>query len=192
MNRWFDVFQPIGLAMGGSGEAPPVRSTDVLILVGASILTAAFFVHGWQEPILFGTTAEVCEDQEGEWTYAPDNLSGSCKSPSVTLEYNLFGGDEFKLEWKGNFTELVITMDETSINAPEPVENTIVYKAGEGGTYTFEIKFDDEGEAETSVSRAFFLDWLLYPLGGLLLGYGFLLKSRKAKNDDVLEAEIIS
>ena len=55
-----------------------------------------------------------------------------------------------------------------------------------------EIKFEDEGEVESSVSRVFFLDWLLYPIGGLLLGYGFLLKSRKAKNDDVLEAEIIS
>ena len=178
--------------MGGSGEAPPVRSTDVLILVGASILAAAFFVHGWQEPISLGSNAETCENQDGEWTYAPDNISGSCSSPSVILEYNLFKGDEFKLEWKGNFSELIVTMDESSMNVPEPVENTIVYKAGEGGTYTFEIEFKDEGEVETSVSRVFFLDWLLYPIGGLLLGYGFLLKSRKAKNEDVLEAEIIS
>ena len=62
--------------MGGSESAPPVRSTDILILVGASILTAAFFVHGWQEPISFGTTAEICEDQDGEWTYVHQTFRG--------------------------------------------------------------------------------------------------------------------
>ena len=69
--------------MGAGGAAPPVRSEDVMILVGATILLTIFVVQAWSIPTNIGCS----KDEDGK---------EECETYSV--KYELSEGDIFTLE----------------------------------------------------------------------------------------------
>ena len=48
--------------MGAGGAAPPVRSEDVMILVGSTILLTIFVIQAWSIP----TNIECSKDEDGK------------------------------------------------------------------------------------------------------------------------------
>ena len=62
--------------MGAGGEAPPVKSEDVMILIGSSILLITIILQAWSVP----TTVNEGEDNQYE------------------LKYDLSEGNEFSVE----------------------------------------------------------------------------------------------
>ena len=62
--------------MGAGGEAPPVKSEDVMILIGSSILLITIILQAWSVP----TTVNEGEDNQYE------------------LKYDLSEGNEFSIE----------------------------------------------------------------------------------------------
>jgi hypothetical protein len=145
--------------MGSGGEAPPVKTNDVLILIGASILLAAFITHAWAKPIL------IAEEP-------------------IISEYDLFSSDEVEITWVGNLSSIEITMDGMEQVTPDFVESSMIFKASESGTYTFVIDGDEGVEVTVSTSRALMIDWLLYPLGAIMLAFGLWKKIVEENDDD--------
>ena len=66
------------MCMGAGGEAPPVKSEDVMILIGSSIILTMFFVQVWSIPVEIECEEVDCETFE--------------------VKYDLSKGDEFTLE----------------------------------------------------------------------------------------------
>jgi len=150
--------------MGSGGEAPPVRTNDVLILIGASILLAAFITHAWVKPIVIG-------------------------DDPVVSEHDLFSSDEVKITWAGNISSIDILLAGVEQTTPAFVENSMTFKAPESGTYNFTIEGDEGVEVMVSTSRALMIDWLLYPIGGIMLAFGFWKKTLEGKGE-ILDALI--
>ncbi len=150
--------------MGGGGEAPPVKTNDVLILIGASILLAAFITHSWAKPIL------ITDDP-------------------IVSEYDLFSSDEVTISWTGNISSITISLANVEQQTPEFIENSMTFKAPESGSYNFIIVGDEGGEVIISTSRAFMIDWFLYPIGGIMLAYGFWKRTLEGE-DEILDALI--
>ena len=150
--------------MGSGGEAPPVKTNDVLILIGASILLAAFITHAWAKPII---------------------IAGD----PVVSEHDLFSSDEVKVTWTGNISSIDISLAGVEQKTPDFVENSMTFNAPESGTYTFTIEGDEGAEVMVSTSRALMVDWLLYPLGAIMLAYGFWKKSLEGE-EEILDALI--
>ena len=150
--------------MGSGGEAPPVKTNDVLILIGASILLAAFITHSWAKPMI------ISEEK-------------------VSKEYDLFSSDEVTISWSGNISSIAITMDGVEQKTPDFVEDSMTFKASESGSYKFEIEGDEGAEILISTSRAFMIDWLLYPLGAIMLAFGLWKKTVEGE-DEILDALI--
>ena len=150
--------------MGSGGEAPPVKTNDVLILIGASILLAAFITHSWAKPMI------ISEEK-------------------VSKEYDLFSSDEVTISWSGNISSIAITIDGVEQKTPDFVEDSMTFKASESGSYKFEIEGDEGAEILISTSRAFMIDWLLYPLGAIMLAFGLWKKTVEGE-DEILDALI--
>ena len=81
--------------MGAGGAAPPVKSEDVMILIGSCIVLTMFFVQAWSVPV------EIeCEEFECE---------------TFEVKYDLSKGDEFTLEvLDGEIIPTVILPDGSS------------------------------------------------------------------------------
>ena len=150
--------------MGSGGEAPPVKTNDVLILIGASILLAAFITHAWAKPMMIS-------------------------DEKVSKEYDLFSSDEVTISWSGNVSSIAISLDGIEQKTPDFVEKTMTFKASESGSYKFEIEGEEGVELLISTSRAFMIDWLLYPIGGIMLAFGLWKKALEGE-DEILDALI--
>jgi len=133
-------------------------------LIGASILLAAFITHAWAKPII---------------------IAGG----PVASEHDLFSSDEVKITWTGNISSIDISLVGVEQNTPDFVENSMTFKAPESGTYSFTIEGDDGAEVMVSTSRALMVDWLLYPLGAIMLAYGFWKKGLEGE-EEILDALI--
>ena len=150
--------------MGSGGEAPPVKTNDVLILIGASILLAAFVTHAWAKPIM------ISEEP-------------------VNKEYDLFSSDEVTISWSGNVSSITILLDDVEQKTPDFVESSMTFKAPESGNYKFTVEGDEGVEILISTSRALMIDWLLYPLGAIMLAFGLWKKALEGE-DEILDALI--
>jgi len=150
--------------MGSGGEAPPVKTNDVLILIGASILLAAFITHAWAKPII------IVEDP-------------------IVSEHDLFSSDEVKITWTGNISSIDISLVGVEQKTPDFVENSMTFKAPESGAYTFTIEGDEGVEVIVSTNRALMIDWLLYPIGAIMLAFGFWKKGLEGE-EEILDALI--
>ena len=64
--------------MGAGGAAPPVKSEDVMILIGSTILLTMLVIQAWSTPVSLN-----CDDDECDF---------------FEVKYDLSEGDEFTLE----------------------------------------------------------------------------------------------
>jgi len=154
--------------MGAGGAAPPVKSEDVMILIGSSILLTLLVVQAWSTPVSI-----MCDDLECE---------------TFEVKYDLSEGDSFKLEvLEGEIRPTVILPDETSDfgnNQNEYWE----YTAEVDGVHTFQIAGVEESSIDYSISRGIIIDYALYPVGVLILAFGILKRITKDVEEEAVEA----
>ena len=62
------------------------------------------------------------------------------------------------------------------------------YTAELSGVHTFQFEVDEESSIDYSISRGILIDYGLYPVGLLVLGFGILKRVYKEKDDEPLEA----
>ena len=155
-------------SMGAGGAAPPVKSEDVMILIGSCIILTMFFVQAWSVPV------EIeCEEFECE---------------TFEVKYDLSKGDEFTLEvLDGEIIPTVILPDGSS-DFGKNQDKEWDYTATTSGVHTFQIEAQEESSIDYSVSRGFIFDYGMYLVGILILGFGILKRITKEVPDEPIEA----
>jgi len=150
--------------MGGAGTAPKMKMSDALILVGATVLLGALFMHAWVSPM-------TLNGDDGTYEKHVNLMSGDRLVIDVTVE------NETTLR------TVVRDADDRVLEASNVVlaagdTDRYTYEAANGGAYSIEI--DTNGVDATldafSIERGFMIDMLPFPLGTVVLLYGLYLR----------------
>tara|TARA_B100000941_G_scaffold56443_4_gene36772 strand:+ start:20737 stop:21207 length:471 start_codon:yes stop_codon:yes gene_type:complete len=152
--------------MGAGGEAPPVKSEDVLILIGSTILLLIFIMQTWSTSVKIEATEEF------------------------DVKYDLSEGDIFSLDLIDGEVRPTVGLPNGEYITDFPVistEDNWKYTATQTGVHVFNFVGIQDSELDHDVSRGIIYDYGLYPLGFLILGFG-LLKKRSAQNLEPVEA----
>ena len=171
--------------MAGGGGAQAIKVSDVFILVGISILAAGFIMHAWVSPDEY--------EIEGE--------------EPVVIEKNVLLMKNDRLEFKINSESLdlltvsVYSHGEVYQLIPTNIEEQFSsnyrpqyeFKAEESGNYfvTAQITGDSNstGEVIIDVQRSLMFDFIVYPIGALMLSFG-IYKRKEEKSIEAIDAEI--
>ncbi|MGB1475785.1 MAG: hypothetical protein ACPG73_06250 [Candidatus Poseidoniaceae archaeon] len=154
--------------MGAGGAAPPVKSEDVMILIGSTVLLTLLVLQAWSTPIAVNCDGVECETFE--------------------IKYDLSEGDTFSLEViEGEIRPTVILPDGSS-DFDDNQNGDWEYKAKSDGVHTFQILGLEDSSIDYSVSRGIIFDYGLYPLGALILAFGILKRITKEVQEEALEA----
>lgn len=155
--------------MGAGGEAPPVKSADVMILVGASILLVVFILQAWAVP----TTITPGEE--------------------YVVKYDLAEGDTFSLVVEDGSVRPTVLLPSGDYYFGDDSDDEWSYVAEESGVHSFKFlalcnepsgcTTDSSPVIDYSVSRGLLLDFALYPIGALILGYGIVKRLAASKNE---------
>ena len=151
--------------MGAGGEAPPVKGEDVMILLGASIILVMLIIQTWVVP------TNIEEGPEKEFI----------------VKYELSEGNIFSLDVNEGVVKPQVYSPSGEWEAFDNVEDDWEYTAEESGVYSFKILAIEDSEIEYSLSRGIIFDYILYPIGALILGFG-IFKKIAAQEDEPIEA----
>ena len=155
-----------GMHMGAGGEAPPVKSEDVLILVGASILLVMLIIQTWTIP------TQIAEGDGNEFT----------------VKYDLSEGDTFSIKvLEGEVRPTVVLPSGEKQYSQNNVDDNWEFKVKDDGVHSFQILGLEDSEIEYDLSRGIFFDFIMYPIGIAFLSFG-IWKRRSEKNYEPLEA----
>jgi len=144
--------------MGAGGEAPPVKSEDVMILIGSSILLVMLVIQTWTVPTLI---------DEGEGN-------------EYTVKYDLSEGDEFTISVNdGVVRPIVVLPSGDKEYSSNNVESEWKFIADQDGVHTFQILALESAEIEYDLSRGVIMDFIMYPIGIAILGFGIWKRNAK-------------
>ena len=151
--------------------APPVKGEDVMILIGSSILLLTFIIHAWVSPVL------LTEDSE------------------FVVTHDMGVGDEFTLEVESGDVLVFVKAPGKDSYVEESVDGVTEewkYSAETDGLHAFKIVANG-GDATfiQSISRGIFFDFMLYPLGAAILGFG-MWKKKMTPVEDEPEVEVVA
>ncbi len=149
--------------MGASGEAPPVRGQDVMILVGASIILVMFIIQTWSVP----TTIKEGDDNE------------------FVIKYDLSEGDTFSLEVLDGQVRPTVALPSGELEQYSDVDTNWEFTAQESGVHSFIILGNEDSSIEYSVTRGIIFDLLPYVIGTAILAFGIWKKVALAKEDPI-------
>lgn len=150
--------------MGAGGDAPPVKSENVMILIGSSILLIMLIIQAWSIPTI------IPEDEDFQ------------------VKYDLAEGDIFYLTVTEGIVRPEVIQPSGYVEVSDKnVDGKWEYTAEEDGVHTFSIVPIEESEIQYDVSRGILFDYILYPIGFAILSFG-LWKKNANKPDEAIEA----
>ncbi len=155
--------------MGAGGAAPPVKSEDVMILIGSTILLTMFVLQAWTTPTTIACDENQCDTFE--------------------VKYDLSEGNEFSLEVLEGEVRPTVILPSGDSDFGDNTDDEWKYTAESSGVHTFQIQGIEESSIEYSLSRGILIDFGLYPVGALILGFGILKRmSIEEEEDEPMEA----
>ena len=172
--------------MAGGGTAEAMKVSDVFILVGISILVAGFVMHAWVDSeILSNEPGEAVVLEKSAIMMKNDKLlidldfeASYCFVASVTVYAGL---EKYQLVPVGDVDDC-----EFEYTAKEGGQHFVIVEVPERF-----IPDDDvvEGEVLINIQRSLMLDFIVYPLGALILAFG-IYKKKEEKSVEPIDAEI--
>ena len=150
--------------MGAGGDAPPVKSENVMILIGSSILLIMLIIQAWSIPTI------IPEDEDFQ------------------VKYDLSEGDVFYITVNEGIVRPEVIQPSGYVEySDKNVDDKWEYTAEEDGVHTFSIVPLEESEIQYEVSRGILFDYIMYPIGFAILAFG-LWKKDANKADEAIEA----
>ena len=177
--------------MAGGGTSEAMKVSDVFILLGISILMAGFLMHAWVEPVplVNEEPGEGVKVEKSAMLFKNDKLLIDIsveKGQSLTVMIDSKLGMEELLP-----VDIANSNGETDFSyeftAEERIDAVIFIELdpssseGEGGLV--------EAEAIINVQRSLLYDFIVYPIGALLLSFG-LYKRKEEQSHEPIDAEI--
>ena len=151
--------------MGAGGDAPPVKSENVMILIGSSILLIMLIIQSWSIPTI------IPEDED-----------------YFQVKYDLSEGDIFYITVNEGIVRPEVIVPSGYVEySQKNVDDKWEYTAEEDGVHTFSIVPLEESEIQYEVSRGILFDYIMYPIGFAILAFG-LWKKDANKADEAIEA----
>ena len=124
--------------MGAGGAAPPVKSEDVMILIGSTILLTLLVIQAWSTPIAVECDGEECETFE--------------------IKYDLSEGDTFSLNVIEGEIRPTIILPDGSSDFDDNQKGNWEYEAKSDGVHTFQILgLEDSSSASNASSSTSFV-----------------------------------
>ena len=166
--------------MAGGGTAPPMKMSDVLLLIGVSLLVGTLFIQEWDQTKVIKAGEDPLEGTSR--TFSGDILEITVVTKNGTdVEFQIYEDGE-------EVTGFPVTKFSDSNNKAE-----VSYES-EGGKLSWKVVVKSEADAEIDVDlrRAYFLNYLPYVLGALITAAGIAKKKTDLhnKDDTVLDAII--
>ena len=166
--------------MAGGGSAPPMKMSDVLLLIGVSLLVGTLFIQEWDQTKVIKAGEDPLEGTSR--TFSGDILEITVVTKNGTdVEFQIYEDGE-------EVTGFPVTKFSDSNNKAE-----VSYES-EGGKLSWKVVVKSEADAEIDVDlrRAYFLNYLPYVLGALITAAGVAKKKTDLhnKDDTVLDAII--
>ena len=159
--------------MAGGGTAPPLKISDVFLLIGVTLIVGTLFIQEWDQPVKIN-------GDDGLFKGTSQSFSGDTIEIKVTVE---------------NESEIRIQIFEDGEEVED--EKAIVSAGGDletnhksdGGELEWIVTLEAgvDGEVDVDLSRANGLNFLPYLLGLALGGYGLYRRN----SDSVEEEEIL-
>jgi len=153
--------------MGAGGAAPPVKSEDVMILIGSTILLTMLVIQAWSTPVTINCDGEECDTFE--------------------VKYDLSKGDVLTLEVQEGEVKPVVILPDGKSEFVDSKDTKWEYTAKSSGVHTFQFSGVEESVIDYSVSRGIIIDYGLYPVGVLILAFGILKRMYKEDESEPME-----
>lgn len=166
--------------MAGGGTAEAMKVSDVFILVGISILVAGFVMHAWVD-------SEILTNEPGEAAVL-EKSAILMKNDKLLIDLDVESGDSI-------FVTVYFDGEENQLIPKGDIDNLeYEYTAKEGGRHLVVIQVGAsdgvvEGEVLINVQRSLMLDFMVYPLGALILAFG-IFKKKEEKSAEPIDAEL--
>ena len=169
--------------MAGGGTAEAMKVSDVFILVGISILVAGFVMHAWVD-------SEVLTNEPGESAVLEKSVI-MMKNDKLLIDLDLENAYFAEVTVYAGFDKYQLT----PIGDIENLEYEFTAKVG--GQHYVIVEVDEpftpdgvvEGEVIIDVQRSLMFDFIVYPIGALMLAFG-LYKRKEEKITEPIDAEI--
>ena len=163
--------------MAGGGTAPPLKMSDVLLLIGVSLLIGTLFIQGWDIP----TKVKAGDDplEGNSRTFSGDVLEIEVQTENQSnVRIEVFeDGDE---------------VSDVELFSDESNPASFSYESN-GGQLTWKVTLEDDvgGEIDVDLERAYFLNYVPYIIGALITTAGVLKKNADEDNkEDPIDAII--
>ena len=156
--------------MGGAGTAPKMKMSDALILVGATVLLGALFMHAWVSPM-------ALNGDDGSYEKHVNLMSGDRLVIEVTVE------NETTLRTVVRDAEDRV-MEASNVVLAAGATERYTYEAENGGAYSVEIDTNgvDASLDAFSIERGLMIDMLPFPVGTVVLLYGLYLRQNSEED----------
>lgn len=163
--------------MAGGGTAPPLKISDVFLLVGVTLIIGTLFIQEWDQPVKIN-------GDDGPFEGTSNSFSGDFLKIAVKVENE----SEVRIQIFEDGEEL--ESDRTLVSADGELE---VEHESNGGELEWIVTLEEgvNGEIDVDLSRAYGLNFIPYLLGFAFAGYGLYRRMNESSEpEEILDAII--
>lgn len=162
--------------MAGGGTAPPLKISDVFLLIGVTLIVGTLFIQEWDQPVKIN-------GDDGLFEGTSQSFSGDSIEITVTVENE----SEVRIQIFEDGEE--VEDEKAIVSAGDDLETD---HKSEGGELEWIVTLEAgvNGEVDVDLSRANGLNFLPYLLGLALAGYGLYRRMNDSVEEEILDAII--
>ena len=163
--------------MAGGGTAPPLKISDVFLLVGVTLIIGTLFIQEWDQPTKINGDDGLFEGTSQTFNGDVIKIAVEVENESDVRIQIYEDGEEVK-----DIKQLV-----------SPGDTLEEEHSSSGGELEWIITLEEgvDGEVDVDISRAYGLNFLPYVLGFAFAGYGIYRRTNEsAEPGEILDAII--
>ena len=163
--------------MAGGGTAPPLKISDVFLLVGVTLIIGTLFIQEWDQPVKINGDDGLFEGTSQSFNGDVIKIVIEVENESDVRIQIYEDGEEVKD--KKQLVSSGDNLEEEHSSSGGEIEWIITLEAGVNG------------EVDVDISRAYGLNFLPYVLGIAFAGYGFYRRTNESTEPvEILDAII--
>jgi hypothetical protein len=163
--------------MAGGGTAPPLKISDVFLLVGVTLIIGTLFIQEWDQPVKINGDDGLFEGTSQSFNGDVIKIVIEVENESDVRIQIYEDGEEVKD--KKQLVSSGDNLEEEHSSSGGEIEWIITLEAGVNG------------EVDVDISRAYGLNFLPYVLGFAFAGYGFYRRTNESTEPvEILDAII--
>ena len=163
--------------MAGGGTAPPLKISDVFLLVGVTLIIGTLFIQEWDQPVKIN-------GDDGSFEGTSNSFDGDFLKIVVVVENE----SEVRIQIFEDGKEVEEIKQSVSAGGDIDLDHQ-----SNGGEVEWIVTLEEgvNGEVDVDLSRAYGLNFVPYLLGFAFAGYGLYRRmNESAEPEEILDAII--